>query len=103
MGHRQKVASAEILYHNCLFENCGTALAFLTFNDYDNTIDGCEFRDCGTGVLDNKGNFYARNCHFEQQPEGRLRRRQRTRQLDPPLHVGRLAAVHRGGAARSRR
>ncbi len=65
VGHQQKVASAEILYRNCLFENCGTALAFLTFNDYDNTIDGCEFRDCGTGVLDNKGNFYARNCHFE--------------------------------------
>jgi hypothetical protein len=64
VGHQQKVASAEILYHNCLFENCGTALAFLTFNDYDNTIDGCEFRNCGTGVLDNKGNFYARNCHF---------------------------------------
>ena len=65
VGHQQKVASAEILYHNCLFENCGTALAFLTFNDYDNTIDGCEFRNCGTGVLDNKGNFYARNCHFD--------------------------------------
>ncbi len=64
VGHEQKVASAEILYHNCLFEDCGTALAFLTFNDYDNTIDGCEFRNCGTGVLDNKGNFYARNCHF---------------------------------------
>lgn len=65
VGHEQKVASAEILYHNCLFERCGTALAFLTFNDYDNSIDGCEFRHCGTGVLDNKGNFYARNCHFE--------------------------------------
>ncbi len=64
VGHEQTVASAEILYHNCLFENCGTALALLTFNDYDNTIDGCEFRNCGTGVLDNKGNFYARNCHF---------------------------------------
>lgn len=66
VGNQQKLASAEILYHNCLFENCGTALAFLTFNDYDNTIDGCEFRDCGTGVLDHKGNFYARNCHFER-------------------------------------
>ena len=65
VGNQQKVASAEILYRNCLFENCGTALAFLTFNDYDNTIDGCEFRNCGTGVFDNKGNFYARNCHFE--------------------------------------
>ena len=51
VGNQQKTASAEILYHNCLFENCGTALGFLTFNDYDNTIDGCEFRNCGTGVL----------------------------------------------------
>ena len=66
VGNDQKVASAEILYRNCLFENCGTGLGFLTFNDYDNTIDQCEFRDCGTGVLDNKANFYARNCHFER-------------------------------------
>ncbi|MCY2994570.1 MAG: glycosyl hydrolase family 28-related protein [Planctomycetota bacterium] len=69
VGHQQKVASAEILYRNCLFENCGTGLAFLTFNDYDNTIDGCEFRNCGMGVVDNKGNFYARNCHFENSRE----------------------------------
>ena len=69
VGNSQRIASAEILYHNCLFENCGTALAFLDFNDYDNSVDGCEFRDCGTGVLDNKGNFYARNCHFERSRE----------------------------------
>lgn len=65
VGHEQKIASAEILYSNCLFENCGVGLGFLTFNDYDNTIDRCEFRDCGIGVFDHKGNFYARNCHFE--------------------------------------
>jgi hypothetical protein len=64
VGQDQRIASAEILYHNCLFEDCGTALAFLTFNDYDNTIDGCEFCNCGTGVLCGKGNYYARNCHF---------------------------------------
>ena len=69
VGNEQKIASAEILYRNCLFENCGTALAFLTFNDYDNTIDRCEFRNCGTGVFDNKGNFYARNCHFDSSRE----------------------------------
>lgn len=69
VGHEQQIASAEILYHNCLFENCGTALGFLTFNDYDNTLDGCEFRHCGTGVFDNKANFYARNCHFENSRE----------------------------------
>ncbi|HOS95014.1 MAG TPA: glycosyl hydrolase family 28-related protein, partial [Armatimonadota bacterium] len=65
VGNEQNLASAEILYRNCLFEDCGTGLGFLTFNDYDNTIDRCEFVRCGTGVFDNKGNFYARNCHFE--------------------------------------
>lgn len=65
VGNEQKVASAEILYRNCRFENCGTALGLLTFNDYDNTLDGCEFDDCGTGVYALKSNFYARNCHFE--------------------------------------
>jgi len=65
VGYQQKVASAEINYLNCLFENCGTGAAFLTFNDYDNSFDGCEFWNCGTGIYDMKGNFYARNCHFE--------------------------------------
>jgi hypothetical protein len=69
IGNEQQLASAEILYHNCLFENCGTAVAMLTFNDYNNTFDGCEFIDCGTGVYDMKGNFYARNCHFERSRE----------------------------------
>ncbi len=69
VGHDQKLASAEILYHNCLFQNCGTAIGLLNFNDYDNTIDHCEFRDCGTGVVVAKGNFYARNCHFENSRE----------------------------------
>ncbi len=69
VGNQQRVASAEILYHNCLFENCGTALGFLTYGDYDNTIDGCEFRGCGRGVVATKSNFYARNCHFEHSRE----------------------------------
>jgi hypothetical protein len=68
-NRREDTASAEILYHNCLFDHCGTALGFLTFNDYDNTIDGCEFRDCGKGVVANKSNFYARNSHFENSRE----------------------------------
>lgn len=69
VGHEQKIASAEILYRNCLFENCATGLGFLTFNDYDNTVDECEFRHCGTGIYDHKANFYARNCHFEASRE----------------------------------
>jgi len=69
VGNQQQLASAEILYRNCLFVNCGTALGFLTFNDYDNTIDHCEFENCGTGVFSQKSNFYARNSHFENSSE----------------------------------
>lgn len=69
VGNQQQLASAELLYRNCLFEDCGTGLAFLDFNDYDNTVDRCEFRRCGVGIRDNKGNFYARNSHFEASRE----------------------------------
>ena len=62
-GERRQ-ESAEIVYDNCLFENCGRGVAFILFNDYDNTFDGCEFRHCGIGIQDIHGNFYARNCHF---------------------------------------
>ncbi|MHB9023901.1 MAG: glycosyl hydrolase family 28-related protein [Armatimonadota bacterium] len=57
--------SAEMLFENCLFEQCGQGLAYLSFNDYDNTIDGCEFRNCGIGLIDMHGNGYVRNSHFE--------------------------------------
>ena len=65
VGNSQVVASAEILYRNCLFTNCGTGIGLLTFNDYNNTIDHCEFDTCGTGVYCHHANFYARNSHFE--------------------------------------
>ena len=103
VGHQQKVASAEILYRNCLFENCGTALAFLTFNDYDNTIDGCEFRDCGIGRARQQGQLLRPQLPLRGQPRSGLRGRQRARQLDPPLHVGRLAGGSSRSAARSPR
>ncbi len=57
-------ATAETMTENCLFENCGRGIALLAFNDYDFTIDGCEFHQCGTGVETQHGNFYLRNCHF---------------------------------------
>ena len=66
VGNNQQNASAEILYRNCLFENCGTGLGLMQFNDYDNTLEGCEFRDCGIAISDVHGNFYARDCHFER-------------------------------------
>lgn len=57
--------SAEIIYENCLFERCKVGVALLSFNDYDNTFDGCEFRECNEGIVQNKANAYIRNCHFE--------------------------------------
>ncbi|MBL7040281.1 MAG: hypothetical protein ISR77_16710 [Pirellulaceae bacterium] len=61
-----KFAIAETSLENCLFENCGIGMSFTQFNDYNITFDGCEFRRCGTGIECIHGNFYARNCHFEQ-------------------------------------
>jgi hypothetical protein len=58
-------ALAETTFENCLFEACERGVAFLQFNDYDFTFDGCEFRRCGVAVDCDHGNFYIRNCHFE--------------------------------------
>jgi Pectate lyase superfamily protein len=58
-------ALAETTFENCLFEECGRGAAFLQFNDYDYTFDGCEFRRCEVAIDCARGNFYARNCHFE--------------------------------------
>lgn len=58
-------ALAETTFENCLFERCERGVAFLQFNDYDYTFDGCEFRACGVAIDCNHGNFYVRNCHFE--------------------------------------
>lgn len=58
-------ALAETTFENCLFENCERGVAFLRFNDYDYTFDGCEFRECGIAIDCDHGNFYVRNCHFE--------------------------------------
>lgn len=59
-------ALAETTFENCLFEDCERGVAFLRFNDYDFTFDGCEFRNCGVAVDCDHGNFYIRNCHFER-------------------------------------
>ncbi len=58
-------ALAETTFENCLFEDCGRAVAFLQFNDYDYTFDGCEFQRCGVALDCAHGNFYVRDCHFE--------------------------------------
>ncbi len=64
--HEGNLETAEVLYDNCLFERCKTGIAFTRNNDYDNTIQGCEFRNCGTGILNRSGNAYVRDCHFER-------------------------------------
>ena len=58
-------ATAEVVVENSLFEDCRRGIAFLNFNDYDWTIDGCEFRRCQTGIQCDHGNTYIRNSHFE--------------------------------------
>jgi hypothetical protein len=58
-------ATAETMTENCLFENCKRGIAFVAFNDYDFTIDGCEFRRCETAIETRHGNCYVRNCRFE--------------------------------------
>jgi hypothetical protein len=58
-------ATAEIMIENCLFEDCKRGIAFLNFNDYDWTIDGCEFRRSETAIHCSHGNTYIRNCRFE--------------------------------------
>lgn len=59
-------ATAEVMIENCLFEDCGRGIAFVRFNDYNWTIDGCEFRRCGIGVQARHGNTYIRNSRFEE-------------------------------------
>lgn len=60
-----RYALAETTCENCLFENCGRGAAFISFNDYNWTFDGCEFQQCDLGIECRHGNFYARNCHFQ--------------------------------------
>ncbi len=70
IGHAQRVATAETVYANCLFEHCGHGITIHDFNDLDHTVEECEFRQCGVGVYGGKGsNFYVRNTHFEQSSE----------------------------------
>ena len=53
-------------WRNCLFINCGKGLAIRQFNDYLIMVDGCNFYNCGYGIWNAQGCFYARNCHFER-------------------------------------
>lgn len=67
VGHEKKVATAETVYENCLFERCKKGAYLIGFNVLDHTFEGCEFRDCEHGVFAGKGtNCYVRNSHFDR-------------------------------------
>jgi hypothetical protein len=61
----EHVATAEMLFHNCLWENNAVGLQYNSFNDYDNTIDGSLFRNNEIGINTGSGNSYVRNSRFE--------------------------------------
>ncbi len=63
---KEATSCTEQRIENCLFENSAKGIFLSYFNDYDCVLAGCEFRDCGIAVQTNKGNFYARDCHFER-------------------------------------
>ncbi len=90
---QEKVATAEVWWLNCLFQECGNGVSLLNFNDYDNTFDGCEFVDCGTGINSGKGNFYVRACRF-------LRSRQVDVRQVSPSHASSLRLCTSQGSRR---
>ncbi len=59
-----RYALAETTLDNCLFAHCRRGAVFISFNDYNWTLDGCEFRECDLGLECQHGNFYVRNTHF---------------------------------------
>jgi hypothetical protein len=65
----EHVATAEMLFQNCLWEGNGVGLQYNSFNDYDNTIDGCLFRNNRVGIATGSGNSYVRNTRFENSSE----------------------------------
>jgi hypothetical protein len=58
---------AEVMIWNCLFVNCSNAInvGYEQANNYLWEIKGCEFENCGVGILNNMGKFLAVDCHFQ--------------------------------------
>lgn len=72
VGHDQKLASAEMMFHNMLFQNNRNGVLVLSWNDYNNIFDGVHFIDNGTGIRAEKGNVVVRNARFERSREADL-------------------------------
>ncbi len=66
MGYNYILPTSEVTYRNCLFQNCNNGVAMISWNDYNNNFDGCEFLDNGTAINCSKGTVCARDCHFER-------------------------------------
>ena len=64
--HAGNLETAEVFFDNCLFDHCAAGIVIDEYNDYDNLFAGCEFRDCGQGIVSNYGGCYIRDCHFER-------------------------------------
>jgi hypothetical protein len=62
---KHAIASAEILYRNTIFENSKIGVLLNNFNDYDDTFDGCVFRNLAFGLYSRAGISYLRNTRFE--------------------------------------
>ena len=66
VGYSQIIPTSEMTFRNCSFQHCGTGAAFLSWNDYNNNFDGCEFQDNGIAINCVRGNVAVRDCHFER-------------------------------------
>jgi hypothetical protein len=77
-----KVATAEVLFDNCLFANVGNGIVFLGYNQLDNTVTNCGFYYCTSAIRNITGNVYVRDCHFEA-----------SREIDIYTHVGHNSAI----------
>lgn len=62
---KHAIASAEMLYRNTIFENSKLGVLLNNFNDYDDTFDGCVFRNLAFGLYSRSGISYLRNTRFE--------------------------------------
>jgi hypothetical protein len=86
-----KVATAEVLFDNCLFANVGNGIVFLGYNQLDNTVTGCGFYYCTSAIRNITGNAYVRDSHFE-----------RSREIDIYTHVGHNSAIRCTSAGSNR-
>ena len=72
VGHKQKLASAEMLFTNLKFTNNKHGALFQSWNDYNNVFDGCHFTNNEFGIHAEKGNVTVRNSRFENSRQSDL-------------------------------